>query len=118
MASVASQLIEEVTAHAQSDSLEDAREICADDTFRTTCVYVHMYVYINTYSREHTTHSVMLQAPKFLYFYILLCRLLMQPNVNISLAHIATSIQSHCRSVNITSSTVSRYKCFLKERIL
>jgi len=28
MASVASHLIEEVTAHTQSDSLEDAREIC------------------------------------------------------------------------------------------
>ena len=39
MASVASQLIEEVTAHAQSDSLEDAREICAGGTFRIT--YVH-----------------------------------------------------------------------------
>ena len=33
MASVASQLIEEVTAHAQSDSLEDAREICADGSY-------------------------------------------------------------------------------------
>jgi len=33
MASVASQLIEEFTAHAQSDSLEDAREICADGTY-------------------------------------------------------------------------------------
>jgi len=33
MASVASQLREEVTAHAQSDSLEDAREICADGTY-------------------------------------------------------------------------------------
>ena len=33
MASVASQLIEEVTAHAQSDSLEDAREICAYGTY-------------------------------------------------------------------------------------
>ena len=33
MASVASQLIEEVTAHAQSNSLEDAREICADGTY-------------------------------------------------------------------------------------
>jgi len=32
MASVASQLIEEVTAHALSDSLENAREICADGT--------------------------------------------------------------------------------------
>ena len=33
MASVASELIEEVTAHAQSDSLEDAREIYADGTY-------------------------------------------------------------------------------------
>jgi len=35
MASVVSQLIEEVTAHTQIDSLEDAREICADDTYFT-----------------------------------------------------------------------------------
>ena len=33
MASVVSQLVEEVTAHAQTDSLEDAREICADGTY-------------------------------------------------------------------------------------
>jgi len=33
MASVSSQLIQEVAAHAQSDSLEDAREICADGTY-------------------------------------------------------------------------------------
>jgi len=33
MASVASQLIEEVTAHVQSDSPEDVREICADGTY-------------------------------------------------------------------------------------
>ena len=33
MASVASQSKEEVTAHAQSYSLEDAREICADGTY-------------------------------------------------------------------------------------
>jgi len=33
MVSVASQLIEEVTVRAQSDSLEDAREICADSTY-------------------------------------------------------------------------------------
>jgi len=33
MASVASQLTQEATAHAQSDSLEDAREICADGTY-------------------------------------------------------------------------------------
>ena len=30
---MASQLIEEATAHAQSDSLEDAREICSDGTY-------------------------------------------------------------------------------------
>jgi len=33
MASVASKLIEEVTAQAQSGSLEDAREICADGAY-------------------------------------------------------------------------------------
>jgi len=33
MASVASQLIEEVTAHAQNDGLEDVREMCADGTY-------------------------------------------------------------------------------------
>ena len=33
MTSVASQLIEEVTAHARSDSLKDAREICADGAY-------------------------------------------------------------------------------------
>jgi len=33
MVSVTSQLIEEVTAHAQSDSLDDAQEICADDSY-------------------------------------------------------------------------------------
>jgi len=33
MACEASRLIEEVTAHVQSDSLEDAREIRADGTY-------------------------------------------------------------------------------------
>ena len=33
MASVVSQLLEEVTAHAKSDSREDAREIYADGTY-------------------------------------------------------------------------------------
>ena len=33
MESVASKMIEEFTAHAQSDSLENAREICADGTY-------------------------------------------------------------------------------------
>ena len=33
MASVASKLIEEVTAHAQRDSFEDAREICPEGIY-------------------------------------------------------------------------------------
>jgi len=33
MASVSSQLIEVVTEHVQCDSLDDAREICADGTY-------------------------------------------------------------------------------------
>jgi hypothetical protein len=33
MASVASQMIEEVTAHAQSGNLEDAPEMCADGSY-------------------------------------------------------------------------------------
>ena len=33
MASVASQLIQEVTALAHGESLEDAREICADGAY-------------------------------------------------------------------------------------
>ena len=46
MASVASQLIEEVTAHAQSDSLEDALEICADCTYFPNNLRVYIYIYI------------------------------------------------------------------------
>jgi hypothetical protein len=46
MASVASQLMEEVTAHAQSDSLEDAREICADCTYFLN--NPRMSIYTNT----------------------------------------------------------------------
>jgi len=41
MASVASQSIEEVTAHAQSDSLEETREICADGTYFPK-TYLHL----------------------------------------------------------------------------
>jgi hypothetical protein len=42
MASIASQLIEEVTAHAQRVNLEDAQEICAEYTFRITFLYTVM----------------------------------------------------------------------------
>ena len=51
MASVSSQLIEEVTAHAQSDSLEDAREICADGIYfqknQNTHTHTHIYIYMS-----------------------------------------------------------------------
>ena len=59
MASVASQLTEEVTAHSQTNSLEDAREICTNGTYFPNylymcvcvcvcvCVYVCVYIYIN-----------------------------------------------------------------------
>jgi len=55
MAPMASQLIEEVTALAQSDSLEDAREICADGTYfpnnlRTMTLFVFYTVLIYTKS--------------------------------------------------------------------
>ena len=43
MASVACQLIEEVTAHGQSDSLEDAREICADGTYFPNNLCIKLY---------------------------------------------------------------------------
>jgi len=47
MASVASQLMEEVLARAQSNNLEDVREICADGTYfpndlRTVVIQLHV----------------------------------------------------------------------------
>jgi len=44
MASVASQLIEEVTAHAQIGSLEDAQEICAEGTYFPNNLHIIMIV--------------------------------------------------------------------------
>jgi len=52
MASVASQLIEEVTAHAESDSLEDAREICADGTYFPNNLRICWYSFVLIYSRR------------------------------------------------------------------
>jgi len=46
MASVAYQMIEEVTAHAQSDSLKDAREICAGGTYFTNNLRLYVCMYI------------------------------------------------------------------------
>jgi len=55
MASVASQLIAEVTAHAQSDSLEDAQEICADGTYFPNNLGIHIYIYIYAHLYQRIT---------------------------------------------------------------
>ena len=54
MASVASQLIQEFTAHAQRDSLEDAREICADGIYFPNNLSKCIYTY-SVGSRKFTT---------------------------------------------------------------
>jgi len=61
MASVASQLLEEVTAHAQSDSFEDAREICADGTYFPSNLRILLYtrLHVSTFSNGH--HQVFQQ---------------------------------------------------------
>ena len=65
MASVACQLIQEVTAHAQSDSLEDAREICADGTYFPNNLRIFNKVYTPSFFTKcyllhfyHAVHSV------------------------------------------------------------
>ena len=57
MASVVSQLIEEVTAHAQSDSFEDAREICADGTYFPNKLRVYIYIYMYVCMHEWKQHK-------------------------------------------------------------
>jgi hypothetical protein len=54
MASVASQLTEEAAAHAQSDSLDDVREICADGTYFLNNLHTFM---TNTTQSETTYHE-------------------------------------------------------------
>jgi len=60
MASVASQLIEEVTAHERSDNLEDAREICADGTYFPNnlrmSVWSSVEVRLGSYGRAFGDH--------------------------------------------------------------
>jgi len=46
MASVASQLIEKVTAHVQSDSLKDAQEICADGTYFPNNLHKNIWTWV------------------------------------------------------------------------
>ena len=69
MASVASQLIEEVTAHAQSDSLEDAREICADGTYfpnnlRTHTVKIQVQVLSDRFEGDRMHICVIIYSQK------------------------------------------------------
>jgi len=48
MVSIASQLLEEVTVHAQSDSLEDERETCADGTYFPNNLHKSIRIYMFT----------------------------------------------------------------------
>jgi len=69
MASMASQLTEEVTAHAQSDSLEEAREICADGTYFPNNLRIFCWLLKTTgmSSPENYKHQC-----SFIYWYWLL----------------------------------------------
>jgi len=60
MASVASQLIDEVTAHAQSDSLEDARQMCADGTYFPNNLRIYVRILLRFYHKSvnNTLHYV------------------------------------------------------------
>jgi len=53
MASVASQLIEEVTARAQRDSLEDVREICAGGTYFLNNLHTFTLTIVKFYTANH-----------------------------------------------------------------
>ena len=88
MASVTSQLIEEVTAHAQSDSLEDAREICAEGTYFPNNLrpYTHTHVhnaYIHTY-----IHLYIIQATFSL-------------SLSLSITHTHTHTHTHTRTKSL-----------------
>ena len=53
---MASQLIEEVTAHVQRDNLEDAREICADGTYFLNNFSIYSYFLTLYMFRAHRAH--------------------------------------------------------------
>ena len=58
MAYVASQLIEGVTAHAQSDNLENAREICADGTYFPNNLRILIMKVVLTYIINFNIHVI------------------------------------------------------------
>ena len=55
---VASQLIKEVIAHAQSDSLEDAREICADGTYFPNNLRTNVYCIVGSQRLQPEDDSI------------------------------------------------------------
>jgi len=59
MVPVASELIEEVTAHAQSDSLEDAREICTDGTYFPNNLRITDYKFALFFLTTVTSHFLL-----------------------------------------------------------
>ena len=65
MESLASQLIEEVTAYAQSDSLEDACEICADGTYFPNNLFTYCKDWYNEVSNLYVCQNTLLQRKKF-----------------------------------------------------
>jgi len=67
MASVASQLIEEVTAFVQRDSLEDAREVCADGTYFLNNVRTYIHTYICTYIHTYVCTYVRMHAHMYIH---------------------------------------------------
>ena len=59
MASVSSQLMEEVTAHAQNDNLVDAREICAERTYFPN----NLRIFITFYGNRKVIYACYVSSP-------------------------------------------------------
>ena len=75
---MASQLVEEVTAHTQSDGLKDARELCADGTY-----------FLNNLRIIHGLSSYMFRPPIVTIFReMLLNAVLHRTSNNIKILHV------------------------------
>jgi len=84
MASVASQMIEEVTAHAQSNSLQDALEICADGT------------YFPNNLRNSTSCSLAHLMQNILYLHDSTCRVRSKDITNTCIARVCQAVELFC----------------------
>jgi len=111
MASVASQLTEEVTAHAQSDNLEDAREICADGTYfpnnlRISATYPLSFV---------QTKSISIECYyKILKFF--LCNLLPLPFIYLLLLLLVTLRNLFRYTINVVARCGTRIFALLRKK--